>query len=153
MEDVESDVMDRKPKPKKEGIFAHGLGIRVVLQGCMFAALTLIGFLLGEKAHGAVEGGQTLAFMVLALSQIVQAYNMRSEHSLFHIGPFTNKTLNLAALTSTLLVALVLFTPLSTIFGLVILPWKMYLIGLGLILVPFVVMEISKALGLIKKKH
>jgi Ca2+-transporting ATPase len=42
---------------------------------------------------------------------------------------------------------------LSTIFGLVILPWKMYLIGLGLILVPFVVMEISKALGLIKKKH
>ena len=153
MEDVESDVMDRKPKPKKEGIFAHGLGIRVVLQGCMFAALTLIGFLLGEKAHGTVEGGQTLAFMVLALSQIVQAYNMRSEHSLFHIGPFTNKTLNLAALTSTLLVALVLFTPLSTIFGLVILPWKMYLIGLGLILVPFVVMEISKALGLIKKKH
>ena len=153
MEDVESDVMDRKPKPKKEGIFAHGLGIRVVLQGCMFAALTLIGFLLGEKAHGSVEGGQTMAFMVLALCQIVQAYNMRSEHSLFHIGPFTNKTLNLAALTSTLLVALVLFTPLNTIFGLVILPWKMYLIGLGLIFVPLVIMELSKALGLIKKKH
>ena len=78
---------------------------------------------------------------------------MRSEHSLFHIGPFTNKTLNLAALTSTLLVALVLFTPLNTIFGLVILPWKMYLIGLGLIFVPLVIMELSKALGLIKKKH
>ncbi len=153
MEAVESDVMDRKPKPKTEGIFANGLGIQVVLQGCMFAALTLVGFVLGERSTGTVEGGQTMAFMVLALTQIVQAFNMRTEHSLFHIGPFTNRTLNLAALTSTLLVALVLFTPLSTIFGLVILPWKMYLIGLGLIFVPFVVMEISKALGLIKKRH
>ena len=153
MEAVESDVMDRKPKPKTEGIFANGLGIQVVLQGCMFAALTLVGFVLGERYTGTVEGGQTMAFMVLALTQIVQAFNMRTEHSLFHIGPFTNRTLNLAALTSTLLVALVLFTPLSTIFGLVILPWKMYLIGLGLIFVPFVVMEISKALGLIKKRH
>ena len=153
MEAVESDVMDRKPKPKTEGIFANGLGIQVVLQGCMFAALTLVGFILGERSTGTIEGGQTMAFMVLALTQIVQAFNMRTEHCLFHIGPFTNRTLNLAALTSTLLVALVLFTPLSTIFGLVILPWKMYLIGLGLIFVPFVVMEISKALGLIKKRH
>ena len=153
MEAVESDVMDRKPKPKNEGIFANSLGIQVVLQGCMFAALTLVGFVLGERSTGTVEGGQTMAFMILALTQIVQAFNMRTEHSLFHIGPFTNRTLNLAALTSTLLVALVLFTPLSTIFGLVILPWKMYLIGLGLIFVPFVVMEISKALGLIKKRH
>ena len=39
--------MERKPKPKNEGIFAHGLGIRVVLQGIMFAALTLIGFWVG----------------------------------------------------------------------------------------------------------
>ena len=161
MEAVESDVMDRKPKPKKEGIFAHGLGIRVVLQGAMFAILTLAGFLLGEaeavklgwSAEMIERAGQTMAFTVLALCQIVQAYNMRSEHSLFHIGPFTNKTLNLAALTSTLLMALVLFTPLNSIFGLVILPLNMYLMALGLIFVPLVVMEISKALGLIKKKH
>ena len=32
MEAVEADVMDHKPKPKSEGIFAHGLGIQVVLQ-------------------------------------------------------------------------------------------------------------------------
>ncbi len=149
MEAVEKDVMDRKPKPKDEGIFAHGLGIRVVLQGCMFAALTLIGFKLGENVKG-LEGGQTLAFMVLALSQIVQSYNMRSEHSLFAIGVFTNKTLNKAALISVVLMALVMFTPIMEIFGLVMLPAHLYLIGLGLILVPFVVMEISKALGFIR---
>lgn len=99
---------------------------------------------------GVAEGGQTLAFMVLALSQIVQAYNMRSEHSLFKIGPFSNRTLNLSALLSVALVALVLFTPGSTAFGLIALPGKLYLLGLGLILVPLVVMELSKLLGLIR---
>ena len=152
MEAVEKDVMDRAPKPKNEGIFANGLGIRVVLQGCMFAVLTLIGLSFGEKFTGALEGGQTLAFMVLALSQVVQAFNMRSDHSLFKIGPFKNKTLNGAALISTILVALILFTPVRTLFGLIILtPW-LYLLGLGLILVPFVVMEISKLIGVIKHK-
>ena len=143
--------MDRKPKPKNEGIFANGLGIRVVLQGAMFALLTLIGFKAGETIS--IEAGQTMAFMVLALSQIVQAFNMRSEHSLFKIGFFGNRTLNLAALVSLALVALVLFTPVGIAFGLVLLPWKFYLLGLGLILVPLVVMEISKLLGLIRHKH
>ena len=153
MEAVEKDVMDRKPKPKNEGIFAGGLGIRVVLQGMMFAALTLIGFKLGENITGTLEGGQTMAFMVLALSQVIQAFNMRSDHSLFKIGPFTNSKLNGAALVSTALVALVLFTPVRVAFGLVILPWKLYLVGFGLILVPLVIMELSKLFGLIKRKH
>ena len=151
MEAVEKDVMDRRPKPKNEGIFANGLGVRVVLQGCMFALLTLIGFWLGESRMGVLEGGQTLAFMILALSQVVQAFNMRSEHSLFKIGPFGNRTLNLAAITSTVLVAFVLFTPgVREIFGLIKLDTYLYFIGLGLILVPFVVMELAKCLGFIK---
>ncbi len=155
MEAVENDVMDRKPKPKNEGIFAHGLGVRVVLQGVMFALLTLIGFWIGWGGEEArIADGRTMAFMVLALCQIVQAYNMRSEHSLFKIGPFKNKNLNLAALASTVLVALVLFTPVGTAFGVVTLPTYKYLIALLLIFVPLFVMELSKMLGFIKAhKH
>lgn len=150
MEAVESDVMEQKPRPKDEGIFAHGFGIRVVLQGVMFAALSLIAFVIGETTMGTMAGGQTMAFLVLAASQVVQAYNMRSEHSLFKIGPFTNRKLNWYCLVSLLLVALVLFTPLRVPFGLVALPWKTYLAGFGLALIPVVVMELSKAFGLIK---
>ncbi len=150
MEAVEPDIMEQKPKPKNEGIFAHGLGVRVVLQGFMFGILTLIGFQVGEQVTGTLAGGQTMAFMVLALSQVVQAFNMRSVHSLFQIGFFGNHKLNWAALLSIVLVAIVLFTPVRVAFGLVILPWKLYLLALGLILTPLVVMEISKALGLLK---
>ena len=153
MENVEADVMEHKPRPKNEGIFAHGLGVRVVLQGLMFAILTLIGYKAGEIVTQTAAGGQTLAFMVLALSQIVQAYNMRSEHSLFKIGPFSNRRLNWAALASLALMALVLFTPVRAAFQLVALPWQLYLLGAGLILVPLVIMELAKLIGLIKAKH
>ena len=154
MEPVERDVMEHKPKPKNEGIFAHGLGVRVVLQGCMFAALTLIGFQIGWRMTDSLAGGRTLAFMVLALSQVVQAYNMRSEHSLFRIGAFRNRTLNLAALTSTALVALVLFVPpVSMAFKLVALPWELYLVGVGLSFVPLVVMELCKGVCHLLKKR
>ena len=153
MEAVEPDVMDRRPKPKDESIFAHGYGVRIVLQGLMFATLTLVAFTLGQNMIGSLAGGQTMAFMVLALSQIVQSFNMRSEHSLFKIGPFTNHKLNWACLASFALTALVLFTPIRIAFGLVALNGQMILIGLGLSLVPLVVMEASKALGLIKHHH
>lgn len=153
MEPVEKDVMDRKPKPKDEGLFAHGFGIRTVLQGIMFGTLSLSAFWIGETQTGMLEGGQTMAFMVLAMSQVVQAFNMRSEHSLFKIGVFSNHKLNWAALASTLLVCLVLFTPLRSVFGLIRLTGMQYLIGLGLILVPVAVMEFSKAFGPIRHQH
>lgn len=153
MEPVEEGVMDCKPKPKDESLFAHGFGVRIVLQGVMFGALALLAFYLGESMTGQVEGGQTLTFMVLSLSQVVQAFNMRSDRSLFKIGVFTNHKLNWATLASVALVLLVLFTPLSVLFGLIYLPGRLYLIGLGLIFVPVVVMELSKACGLIKHQH
>ena len=150
MEPVEADVMECRPKSKDEGLFAHGFGIRIVLQGLVFGILTLIAYYVGETRTGLAEGGQTMAFMVLAISQILQAFNMRSEHSLFKIGVWTNRSLNGAALLSILLVLLVLFTPLSLLFGLIRLPGSLYLTGLCLIFVPVFVMEFSKAVGLIK---
>ncbi len=144
MEKVEKDVMKKNPKPKTEGIFAHGLGVKVVLQGFMFGILTLVAFKIGEARLGTPQGAQTMAFFVLAVSQIVQAFNMRSERSLFKIGAFSNSKLNLFALISLGLVAVVLFTPLRIIFQLAILPWQLYLVALALCMVPLVVMEIAK---------
>lgn len=153
MEAVEPEVMEQKPKPKSEGLFAHGLGVRIVLQGFMFGLLALLAFVIGEKGTGELAGGQTMAFAVLSLSQVIQAYNMRSEHSLFKIGVFTNQKLNKAALLSIGLVLVVLFTPLRIPFGMISLSPQLYLEALGLIFIPVVIMECSKAFGLIKHQH
>lgn len=154
MEAVEKDVMDRRPKPKNEGLFANGMGVRTALQGLMFGLLALAGYVIGKEVGGSVGQGQTMAFLVLGLSQIVQAYNMRSEHSLFKIGPFSNKYLNLSALASLVLTLAVALTPARIAFGLEYLryPW-LYAVALGLILVPLLIMELSKAFGLIKHEH
>ena len=147
-------------------MFAHGYGVQIVLQGFMFGLLTLVAFWIGtgysftELANGALatdktalSAGQTMAFIVLAFSQIVQAFNMRSGRSLLRLNPFSNKMLNLAALATVLLTVLLLFTPVRIAFGLVLLQPTMYLIAVGLFMIPFVVMEIAKALGLIKSHH
>ncbi len=146
MEAVETDIMERKPREKTEGIFAGGLGIRVVLQGFMFAILCLVGFSSGHNLTGKIESGQTMAFIILALSQIVQAYNMRTEKSLRKIGAFTNRTLNRSCFISVAIMLIVLFTPVRIIFNLAVLPWYMYVFALVLSFVPLVVMEVSKAI-------
>ena len=153
MEPVEEGVMEQRPKPREEGLFANGFGLRTVLQGILFGVLSLIAFRVGEMQTGEVAGGQTLAFLVLAFSQVLQAFNMRSERSIFKIGIFTNRTLNLAALASFAMIAVVLFTPVSAAFGLIYLPVKLYLFGLLLIVIPTIFMEISKAVGLIKPRR
>ena len=148
MEPVESNVMDRKPKPKDESIFANGMGVRIGLQGILFAGLTLFGFWLGQRVTGGLIGGQTLAFMILALSQVFHAFNMRSNMSLFKVGVFSNRNMNKAALVSLVLMAIVLFVPpVASVFGLTQLPVWLYLVGLGCSLVSIPILEFTKAMG------
>jgi Ca2+-transporting ATPase len=149
MEAVEDDVMDAKPKPKDEGIFAGGLGARVVLQGAIFALITICAYFIGKSTGLGETGGQTAAFLVLALTQIFQAYNMRSGKSLFKIDIFSNKTLNMATVAALVLTAIVLF-PLCGLFGMAILPSWVYAAGVVLALVPTVITEILKFVKVIK---
>ena len=158
MEQVEPDVMHRKPKPRTESIFAHGMGVQIILQGILFAGLTLAAFMIGRTSSDEQElslvAGRTMAFIVLALIQVFHAFNMRSSHSLRKIGFFTNRNLNRAALISLTMMAVVVFVvPIATLFGLAFLqPW-MYLAALGLSLVPVLVIEIFKAAGIIRPRQ
>ncbi|MBR1983234.1 MAG: cation-translocating P-type ATPase [Clostridia bacterium] len=160
MEAVESDIMHRKPKPKNKSLFANGVGIKIGINGVILTLTTLAGYILAavlmKDPSGALnhEAGSTMAFMVLAMSQLVQALNMRSSHSLFKVGFFTNKTMNLSLLVCTALTAFVLFVPgVVNVFGMIMLDWWLYLVGIALCLVPIVVMEISKAIGFVKASH
>lgn len=150
MEAVEADIMKERPRAKDESIFAHGYGVQILLQGCMFAALSLVAYCIGNYALGlsgaeAHIAGSTLAFMTLVLSKTLHAYNMRSNRSMFAIGPFSNKILNIVTLIAIALCAFVLFTPgVVRVFNMMYLPWQGYLAGVGLSFVPILVMELAK---------
>ncbi|SSC11467.1 Calcium-transporting ATPase 1 (fragment) [Mesotoga infera] len=152
MEPVESDVMNRKPRRKGESIFANGLGLQVLLQGLLFSTLTLAGFMIG-RTTGNLVTGRTMAFLVLSLTQVIHSFNMRSSRSLFKIGPFTNRTLNLAAVASFVMIALVsLVPPLATVFDMTTLSNGQYLIAVLLAFVPLPVLELAKIIGLVRHR-
>ena len=152
VEKVDDDIMDYKPKPKNESLFSHGFGIRIVLQGLLFSIIVLGAFFIGKAiTNGSTMGGSTLAFMVFSLIECFHAYNMRSNHSLFKIGFFSNKKLNISTFISILLICFVLFVPgVNEAFNMIYLPYYGYLIGIGLSFIPLIFMECSKAFGLIK---
>lgn len=151
MEPLEKDIMKKMPRSKNESLFANGFGVRIVLQGIMFGLLTMAGFWIGKNLGGSIEAGRTCAFIVLACSQIVHSYNARSDKSLFKIGVFSNKKLNYVNLISLATLAFVVFTPgLVTAFGMCYLPYYCYLIAISLSFVPIIIIELSKAFGLIK---
>lgn len=49
MEKAEADIMKRKPRDPKEGIFSGGVGFSVFYQGVMVSILTLAAYFIGEN--------------------------------------------------------------------------------------------------------
>lgn len=158
LENAEYDIMERKPRKKNEGLFSGKLGIDVLWQGVMFAVITLSSYAIGYNLHisagveTAMQYGSTMAFAVLSLSQLFHAFNVRSEHSLFKAGFFSNKYMLLGAGISLLLLVVMLFTPLRDVFSLSALNSTEILEILLLSIVPLVLGEIVKLIRHILKK-
>jgi Ca2+-transporting ATPase len=148
VEPVEHDVMSRKPRAKNESIFAHGVGLMAILQGMMIGGLTLVAYYIGSRTNIANAGiplGETMAFSVLAISQLVHSLNIRSSHSLFKVGFLTNKYMIGAFLISLALMLTVLCVPFfQEIFEVISMNANQWAIVAGLAITPLIIMEIVK---------
>lgn len=99
---MEWDIMEQQPRNAKESLFAHGGWMFTILNGMFIGTITLVAFRYGLNSSPAKA--QTMAFMVLSLSQLFHALNLRSRtHSIFVVGLFKNKWLILTFLFSTAL--------------------------------------------------
>lgn len=93
LEPEDKNIMNRKPKDSKKGIFSDGLWGKIVVEGTMIGVLTLLIFSLGNKLYG-IEIARTMAFVSLGLIEMVHSFNIRSEESIFKLGLFHNKYLS-----------------------------------------------------------
>lgn len=144
----EDDVMEKGPASADKNLFADGLGERIAFEGIMIGALALMAFGAGRMLSDSMqqETAMTMAFAVLSLSQLVHAFNMRSEKSIFRIHLFSNKFLCLAFVIGTLMQAAVISIPaLAQIFSAVPLNGMQWAVVAGLSLVPIVFVEFEKA--------
>jgi calcium-translocating P-type ATPase, PMCA-type len=161
MEDGEHDLMKRKPRDDKEGIFAGGVGVNVALQGFFIGAITLLSYFIGhfiESGNWSIDGvspdGMTMAFLTLSMTEMFHSFNVRSiEHSVFSMKK-QNKYLWGAFVFSFLLTLAVIYLPgINTAFEFAAISAKEYFIAIGLALtvIPFV--EICKLVRRAVKKN
>ena len=146
---AEDNIMKRRPIPANIGIFTKGRIYRVGYQGLMIGTLTLLAYRIGiHEDPSNVVIGQTMAFAVLSLSQLVHVFNIRSKtQSIFKTGVFSNMYLVYAVLISFIMMIAVLFIPfLQNIFKVVTLSPRDILIVAGLSFMPLIIVEIFKLL-------
>ncbi len=162
---AEKDVMTRKPLKPGKGIFTKGMTWRIVYQGIMIGLLTLAAFCIGlatpesslpevynnegvrlSNEEVKVEIGQTMAFTVLALSELVHVFNIRNnKKSIFKTGIFNNSKLILAIAVSAALMFVILLIPsLRQIFSIPVLPLGNIIETILLVLAPLAIVELFK---------
>ena len=147
MEKAEPNIMRRKPREAKAGIFSDGMGIDIAYQGILVTVLTLASYFIGhfmETGNWEITNsahGMTMAFLTMSMAEIFHSFNMRSQRgSIFKLGS-QNKTLWIASIGSLIATTLVCEVPfLANAFGFESVDITEYLIaiGLGVIVIPVV---------------
>ena len=147
MERAEPDVMRRKPRDAKAGVFAGGMGVDVAYQGLLVSALVLASYFIGHFMETGVwtitdsTHGMTMAFLTMSMAEIFHSFNMRSQRgSLFSLKG-QNKLLLGAAIVTLIATTLVCEVPfLADAFGFTAVSLAEYAvaIGLGVLVIPIV---------------
>lgn len=147
MEKAEPDVMRRRPRDAKAGIFAGGMGFDIAYQGFFVTLLIMISYFIGHFIETGVweitnsADGTTMAFLTMSMAEIFHSFNMRSQRgSIFTLGTH-NKTLIFAAVGSLIATTLVCEVPfLANAFDFTAVDFNEYLIAiaLGACIIPLV---------------
>ena len=157
MDPGDPDVMKENPRDPKEGFFARGEDLRVLLGGILIGALTIFAFCYGYYEHGyspfsgsapkdVLEYSRTMAFMVLVACQLYYSLALRnSTKSIFQIGLFSNIYLIGAIAVGLLLqLAVIYVSVLRGAFKLQMLSLNGWIMALFLGLVPLLGSELYK---------
>ncbi|MGI6161904.1 MAG: calcium-translocating P-type ATPase, SERCA-type [Christensenellales bacterium] len=139
-----SGIMKIKAADRENDIFSRSMIWRTSYQGVMVGALTLTAFIIGQR-HG-LEYGRTMAFTVLAFSQLVHVFNVRSGvNSIFKTPLFNNRTLWAAvAISGGLMLAILVVPPLMDLFKVVPLNAGEWITVALLSFSPIVIIELFK---------
>lgn len=141
------DIMDQPPRPPSEPIINKFMTAGIGVQTIAITFVTLTAYLIGLQLFSEnplIPG--TMAFVTISFSELLRAFTARSErYPLIKIGPFSNRLMNYAVLTSLALLLIVVYVPfLQPVFNTTALGWAQWQYILPLIFIPSLAAEISK---------
>ncbi len=113
MEKPTGDLLNDKPRDPKESILTHDFIKRLVLQGGMIAAVTVIAFYIGMGVNNGMAS--TMAFATLCMSRLFHGFNCRGTRSLFRL-PNNPYSYGAFAIGGILLMVVLLFSGLHGLF-------------------------------------
>ena len=147
MEKAEPNIMRRKPRDAKSGIFADGMGFDIAYQGILVTALVMTSYFIGHYMESGVweitnsQDGMTMAFLTMSMAEIFHSFNMRSQReSIFKLGSH-NKVLWIASIATVIFTTLVCEIPfLAKAFEFTSVSFVEYVIAivLGFLVIPVV---------------
>ncbi len=155
VEPVDKDIMKHSPNSSKSSLFSKDLVFAIAIEGCFIGTISMLAFTIG-RVYFDIDPfnpiiGRTMAFSVLSLSQLVHAFNVRSDYSVFKIGLFSNKKLIISFIICLILQLSVISVPtLSLIFKTSSLNQIQWTLVSLLSLSPLIIIELEK---LLFKKH
>ena len=115
---AEEGIMQRKPIDPKEGIVNRHFAVTSILRGLLIAGLSLGAYFIGMQTSG--EAAMTMAFAVIALSQISILFCVRAGHNAIIHNLFTNKYLWAAVIfVLTLMLGVLLIPAAQSVFHVV----------------------------------
>lgn len=146
------DIMHQRPV-RSGTLFEKDLIGRVLTQGIFVAAMTTVAYWIGV-AEGSAAAGQTMAFCVLAFSQMLRALDQRSNIApIWQRGQGHNLWLWLSFAVSAVLVGcILLIPPLQAAFQVIPLGADQFGIAAGLSLLSIVQIELVKALKRLRRR-
>jgi Ca2+-transporting ATPase len=142
---AEPDLMRRRPRSRRSGIFTRPVVTVLVVGGVWSAAVTLGLFLWALSGERTLAEAMTMTFAALVLIEFFKAYSFRSDRNSLFERPFANRWLNLAILWELLLVVLVVNVPLlQDAFGTTALSLGEWLVVAGVAVTIVPVLEATK---------
>ena len=141
----ERDIMRRKPRNPRTGVFTRPVVTLMIAGGVWSAVVNLCLFVWALKSGYSNEQAMTLTFVSLILIQFIMAYNYRSDRFSALNKPFANKWLNMAVAWELIPLAVILYLPAMhepfSTFSLAHADWAVVILP-ALTVFPF--MELSK---------
>ncbi len=144
---AKEDVMNNPPRNPKESIFVKSDKIQLIINGVLIGGITLFAFKLGERLYAdSLIHAQTMAFVVLSVSQLFLSLSLRSNtKSAFSLGIFSNKYLVYSILLGIFLqVIIISISFIANIFKVTPLLLYDWIVVILVSLIPFAINEILK---------
>ena len=139
------DLMRRKPRDPRAGVFTRPLVMLLMAGGVWSAAVNLGLFAWLLKSGRPLPEAMALTFVSLVLIQFFKAFNVRSDRFSVVRRPFANRWLNLAVGWELALLAVILYLPfLQEPFGTFSFGWRDWAITAGLAFTVVPVLESVK---------